>query len=349
MQAVILAGGFGTRLRPLTLTKPKPLIPILNKPMIMHIIDKLPKKISEVLLAVNYKKEQLEQFFETYDVGVEVKLIEEKEPLGTAGALKNLENNIKGTFLAFNGDVITSLDIPKFLQFHKKKKGIGTIALRKVEDPTAYGIIGVDENNKIFKFLEKPKKEEVFSNLINAGTYILEPEIFDFIESGKKVSIEREVYPFVLDKSLFGYEIDGYWTDVGRLDNYLEAHRVLMDENVKIGKEKEFGENVVFGNNLKIIPPVIVGNNCKIDGTIGPYVCIGNYVYIENVTKISNSVLFDNSIVGKNIQLERTIVGENCTINENSSLLGSILGDKSVIKKGSTLRNVKVKPNEVRG
>lgn len=349
MQAVILAGGFGTRLQPLTFTRPKPLMPIINKPMIMHIIDKLPKEIDKVLLAVNYKKEQLEQYFENYDVGIEVKLIEEKEALGTGGAIKNLEKYINGTFLCFNGDIITSLDISKFLKFHKKKKGIGTIALREVEDPTAYGVIGIDENNKIYKFLEKPKKEEIFSNLINAGTYVLEQDILDFIESGKKVSIEREVYPFVLDKSLFGYKFEGYWVDVGRLENYLTAHKILMDENVKSGKEKIFGQNVIFGKKSKIIPPVVIGDNCKIDGTFGPYACIDNFVYIENDVRISNSVIFSDSIFRENSKIEKSIVGEGCKIFENATVFASMLGDCCVVKKAAVLRSTKVQPNEIRG
>ena len=238
--------------------------------------------------------------------------------------------------------VLSSLDISEFLKFHRKKSGLGTLALRKVDDPTAYGIIGIDNKNKIYKFLEKPKKEEVFSNLINAGTYILEPEIFEYIDPGRMVSIEKEVYPFVLDKNLFGYKIDGYWTDVGRLESYLEAHRILMDENLKNGKEKELGENLNGSMDLKIIPPVVVGNDCKIEGTIGPYCCIGNNVKINKGSVITNSVLFDNCFIDENVKISESIIGEYCNIGKISSINRMMIADKSNIEEKSILENTKI-------
>ncbi len=182
MQAVILAGGLGTRLRPLTYTTPKPLLPILNEPMIERLIDSLPQNIDRVVVAASYMIDRLEQHFKENDIDREVVLVEEKEPLGTGGAIKNVEKYLDNTFLAFNGDVISSINIQAIMDFHLKKNGKGTIAMWEVKDPTRYGIIGFDTESRILRFLEKPSAEDVFSNWINAGVYVLEPDILDIME-----------------------------------------------------------------------------------------------------------------------------------------------------------------------
>ncbi len=231
MQAVILAGGLGTRLRPLTYTTPKPLLPIMNEPMVVRLINTLPGNVDKVVLAVSYMTDRLQAYFDAHDVGREVVLVEEKEPLGTGGAVKNVEKEIDDTFLVFNGDVISSIDLDGIVDFHKNKGGLGTISMWEVEDPTRFGIIGTDEDDRITRFFEKPKPEEVFSHWINAGVYILEPEVLDSMEPGTVISIEREIFPPLAEKgSLYGFKFRGYWLDAGTPQAYLQSHRVLLDE-----------------------------------------------------------------------------------------------------------------------
>jgi mannose-1-phosphate guanylyltransferase len=275
MHAVILAGGLGTRLRPLTYTTPKPLLPIMNEPMVERLIKTLPIEIDTVVLAVSYMVDKLRDHFKEHDVGREVILVEEKDPLGTGGAIKNVEAHLHDTFVVFNGDVISSLDVSAIIDFHKKKKGIGTIAMWEVEDPTRYGIIGFDDNFRITRFLEKPSLEEVFSHWINAGVYVLEPEIVDSIEPQRKTSIEREIYPPLAVKGrLFGFTFRGFWLDAGTPEAYLLTHRTLLDQQPQ--------SSLDLSNDVKVCHPVLVGENCKIEAgsELGPYACLGNNVKV---------------------------------------------------------------------
>ncbi len=332
MQAVILVGGFATRLRPLTDKRPKALLPILNKPMIVHLIDKVVGIVDEVILAVNYGQEQLEQYFDTHDCGVEIILNPETEPLGTGGAIKNAEKLINDTFIVFNGDVITSLDIPSFIAFHRASGGIGALALWYVDDPSRFGIIAVDDNNRITRFLEKPKPEEIFSHLINAGTYCLEPEILDLIPSGRKVSIEREIFPNILDKHLYGLEFKGYWFDAGTPEIYIETHKQMFDYYLKKGELQErLGKNTIISTSAKLENSVLIGENCTIgDNTIlGPYAFLGDNIKIGANCKISNAVIHDGTILYDNIKAKNIIIGQDNNITSSITLPeGLVTGDK---------------------
>jgi mannose-1-phosphate guanylyltransferase len=330
MQALILVGGFATRLRPFTDNRPKALIPILNKPMIMHIIDKVSSLVDEVILAVNYGKEQLAEYFDTHDCGVTVTLHPESEPLGTGGAIKNAEKLINDTFLVFNGDIITSLDIKDYIDFHEKKGGLGALALWKVDDPTRFGIIAIDENQRITRFLEKPKPEEIFSHLINAGTYCLEPEILDYIPGGRKVSMEREVFPQVLDKALYGLEFTGYWFDAGTPEVYLEVHRKLLDTQINTGTAIQQGEGTIIAENAKIDSRVMLGKNCRINSgsVLGPYVFLGDGVTIDTGCQIIDSIIDTNTKIGSNVSGTNLILGRDNLVEPNLELpTGLITGD----------------------
>lgn len=334
MQAVILAGGLGTRLRPLTYTTPKPLLPILNVPMVERLINTLPKDVDKVILAVSYMVDKLREHFNEHNLGREIVLVEEKEPLGTAGAIKNVEAHIDSTFFTVNGDVVCSLDFSEILDFHKKSAGIGTISMWEVEDPTRYGIIGCDSENRIKKFLEKPEPHEVFSNWINAGVYVLEPEILDLIIPDKVISIEREIFPpLASQQKLFGFKFYGYWVDAGTPAAYLEAHKTLLDE------EKSTEKSDIL-ENVKINKPVLIGKNCKIsdDSELGPYSCLGDNVTVLEKTKISNTIVLGNSIIGRFNHLENAIVGYGCTIEDDVKFgEGVVIADNSVLKKGASI------------
>ena len=192
MEAIILVGGLGTRLRPLTKTIPKPLLPLVNIPMVERMIRNLPEKIDTVILAVSYGLEQMLEYFKKTNVGRKVIIVPEKEPLGTGGAMKNCEKYITGTTAVFNGDVVTSINLDEMIEYHKSKKAKGTLALWEVENPNRFGVVKLVKG-EILKFQEKPPKGEELSNLINAGTYILEPEIISIIPENEKISIERDL------------------------------------------------------------------------------------------------------------------------------------------------------------
>ncbi len=312
MQALILVGGFATRLRPLTDKRPKALLPILNKPMIVHLIDKVSSLVDEVILAVNYGKEHLDRYFQEHDVGVPVRLNPESEPLGTGGAIKNAKNLINDTFFVFNGDVITSLDLQWFLKFHRSKKGIGALSLWHVDDPSRFGIIAINDQNQITRFLEKPKPSEIFSHLINAGTYCLEPEILDLIPSGRKVSIEREIFPNILDKNLYGVEFSGYWFDAGTPEIYLEAHKQMLDYYLKRGELKDLiGAGSIIASSAEIADTVLMGENCRISDNVevGPYVFLGDNVEIGPCCKISHAVIHDGTRLKENVIGTEFILG----------------------------------------
>jgi NDP-sugar pyrophosphorylase family protein len=338
MQAVILAGGFGTRLRPLTYTRPKPLLPILNKPMIARFIETIPDEVTQIIIPVNYMKNMMKEFFEKNDFGKEIIIVDEKKPLGTGGAVKNVERYIDDSFLVLNADAITSLSLSDFILFHKEKKGIGSISLYEVENVEEFGIVELDENKKIIRFKEKPKKHEVFSNLANAGAYALELEILDYIKLGF-VSMEREVFPNVLDKGMYGFRFEGYWLDTGRASDYINAHKILLDM-----KEKETGKSTVIEG--RISNHVMIGEKCRIKGDVWEYTCIGNNVRIDEGSTVKESVIMDKVKIGKNVIIENSVLGEGCVVKDNVKLNHVVAGDKSRIRKGLKLSDEKIEAEE---
>ena len=260
MEAIILAGGFGTRLRPLTYSRAKSLLPILNKPMIAHLIEILPDEVDTIVLAVNYRKNQIEEYFNENNFGREIIVNDEPEPLGTGGAVKFAEEHITGKFFVINSDIICSLNMKKMIDFHEKNNAVTTISLWPVENVSEFGVADVENNGNIVGFVEKPKPEDAPSNFINAGAYIIEPQVLDYINVGGLVSMEKEIFPQIIEetKRFYGYKFQGYWMDIGRITSYLEVHEFLM-------KRK----------NLKNV----IGKNGKISGKVQK-TCIGNNVSV---------------------------------------------------------------------
>ena len=319
MEAIILAGGYGTRLKPLTYTKAKSLLPILNKPMLAHIIDILPKEISKVILAVNYRKDQIEKYFIENEFDKEIIINNELKPLGTAGATKFAEKHITGRFLVLNSDIICSLNIKDMIKFHKKNNAITTISLWPVENVSEFGVVDIRENGKIVGFVEKPKPEDAPSEFINAGAYCLEPEVLDYIETGHLVSMEKEIFPRIIENTgrFYGYKIKGYWMDIGRISSYINIHKFLMKKN-KIDYFK--------------------GKNCKIKGILKES-CIGDNVIIGKNSKIGSSIIYNNAIIGKNVILSNCVIGEKCKIGDSSKIINSVLGDNEIVKNQTFLDN----------
>jgi mannose-1-phosphate guanylyltransferase len=321
MKAVILAGGLGTRLRPITYQTPKPLVPLVGKPMVMHIIDSLPPRVDTIVLAVSYMKDVLEEYFRVNDCGRKVILVNETSPLGTGGAIKNVENYLDDTFIVINGDVLTSIDIDSMVKFHREKGGIGTLSLWQVEDPTAFGVIGLDPENRITTFQEKPTRAEAVSNMINAGIYIFEPDMLDNIGKGA-VSIEREVFPKVLHHGLFGYQYGGYWMDCGTRESYLKAQKTLMD----IGITRN--QSSVLNGKVDMIDPLHLTGTKMDSCTVGPYVFAEPNVTIGAGAEVSNSMLMRGAMVRPGAVVRNSLVGPGFVVEKDSGAIDVILGHK---------------------
>jgi mannose-1-phosphate guanylyltransferase len=321
VKAVLLVGGLGTRLRPLTYRVPKPLIPVMGKPLIMHVIDSMPAEIDEIIIPVSYKKEMMEDYLQKNRPKRRITLVDEPEPMGTGGAVKNVEKHIDGQFLVINGDSISSLDIAKFIRFHRQKKAFASISLWPVDDPTPYGIVDLAKDDRIRRFQEKPKKEEAFSNLINAGAYALELEVLDHIGKGF-VSMEREVFPKILDRGMYGMQFDGYWIDCGRRENLLEAFWTLMGRDARDIDKK----CVLEGAELRA--PVVVRQDAVIAGaTVGPHAYISERAVIGIRSRVERSVILEDARVGARCQIRDSIVDVGVTVPDGTVVESGILSN----------------------
>jgi mannose-1-phosphate guanylyltransferase len=307
MEAIILSGGFGTRLRPLTYTRAKSLLPILNKPMIVHLIETLPDEVDKIILAVNYRKDQIENYFKENDFGKKIIVNNEPKPLGTGGATKFAEKHIRDRFLVLNSDIICSLNLKDMIKFHIKNNAMATISLWPVKNVSEFGVADVKENGKIVGFVEKPKPEDAPSEYINAGAYCLESEVLNYIDTNRLVSMEKEIFPQIIEDTgrFYGFKFEGYWMDIGRINSYIEVHKLLMSKN-KI-------------NNYQ-------GNNNKIFGTLNKS-SIGNNVIIGKNSKLDSVVVYNNTKIGENVNLSYCVIGENCKIADFSNIKNSVVGD----------------------
>ena len=321
MKAVILAGGLGTRLRPITYKTPKPLVTLVGKPIVMHIIDSLPSRVDTIVLAVSYMKDVLEEYFRLNDCGRRVILVNETSPLGTGGAIKNVGEHLDETFIVINGDVLTSIDIDSMVDYHREKGGIGTISLWQVEDPTAFGVVGLDTQNRITAFQEKPTRAEAVSNMINAGVYVFEPEMLDNIGEGA-VSIEREVFPKVLGQGLYGYRYGGYWVDCGTRETYLRAQRTLMDNGVTRVQPGSLTGKVEMVEPLHLTGTKL--DSCK----VGPYVFAEPNVTIGKGAEVSNSTLMRGAVVSPGAVVRNSLVGPGYVVGKDEGAVDTILGRK---------------------
>lgn len=336
MQAVLLVGGFGTRLRPLTYSRPKVLLPLMNRPMISYILESLPVEVQEVIVPVSYMAEKMRAFFSSLRENRNYTVIHEERPLGTGGALKNVENLIRGDFLVFNGDIITSLDVSKFIEFHRRKGAFATINLWEVENPQAFGIVEINKEDRILRFKEKPKKGEIFSNLVNAGIYILNEEILNYIPPREKVSLEYEIFPKVLDRGLYGYGYEGYWADAGTPETFLRANGILLEYyGTTIAGECRF-------EGVKERHPIAAEAGCTIvGGVIGPRVSLGKNVKAK-YAQISDSVIFEEVEIEEGSVIHNSLIGQGCRIGKDCLVEDAIVADSFHIEKESRIIGQKV-------
>ncbi|MBS7656181.1 NDP-sugar synthase [Candidatus Bathyarchaeota archaeon] len=339
MKAVILAGGYGTRLRPLSCVKPKLLFPVLGKPILKRNLEVLSKiGVNEVILAVNYLAKELKKEMGKKYAGITIKYSLEKTPLGTGGPVKKAEKLIdEFPFFIMNGDIIFGDEVSEILKIHEEAHPVATIALHEVDDPSRFGVVKLNEKMFIEEFIEKPKQPP--SKLINAGIYLAEKELFNYIKLGK-VSLEKEVFPILaFEKKLLGYKYNGVWFDIGKLNDFFEANFFFLKNNLTIESK------VKLSDKAKLNPPVFIGFASKIYGEIGPYAVINKGCVISENAKVSNSILFQKVKVGKSSVIVNSIVGDEVFIDENVEVKDSILGSRVIVNKGvKILNNVKVCP-----
>ena len=338
MQALILAGGKGTRLRPLTVYTPKPIVPVLNRPFLLYQIELLQRaNIKDITLSLSYQPDKIEQILgDGTDFGVNLRFITEPSPMGTGGAYKFAAASIRETTIVFNGDILTDVDISKVVEFHRNKKADATIVLTPVENPSAYGLVETDDEGKVLQFSEKPKAEELSNlttNNINAGIYILEPSVLDLIPAGENRSFEYNVFPDLLnrEKSFYAYILDGnYWRDIGNPKSYLDAHHDFLNGKIKNFKIKK-STNFEVATLADIDKSSIIGENCVIkpNAKILNSV-IGEGVHIEEKAIVENSVIWAHTRISNSAHVKNAVIGRGCHIGRNVEVReGAVLGDKT--------------------
>ncbi len=365
MKAIVLAGGFGTRLRPLSCTRPKHLFPIGNKPQLDWTLEKLSRNgVKEAILAVNYMADLYVSHFKKSKINLKVSFSRDipatdkrsvyQRPLGTGGPIKNVEKLIghKEPFLVLNGDVLTNINYAQLVKKHRgKNKALATIALFKVDDPSRYGVAELNEENRILHFLEKPPREKTPGNLINAGIYVFEPEIFDYIPNGKHVSIEREVFPKLAEEGrLFGYDFEGLWIDIGEPEDYLKANKLWLDGEIRknqIAKDVSIEKEAGVKAPSTIDKGTIIGSQSE----IGPNVTIGEQVSIGRGVHLQDSIIFPGAVISDHTSIRNAIIGEAAIVGNWVKIESDcIVGDHATIFDNVTLtKGVTVCPwNEVR-
>ena len=329
-----MAGGEGTRLRPLTSSRPKPLAPIANKPVMHHIVDLLRKHgFTQIIATLHYLADEIESYFgDGSDLGVSMSYVVEDTPLGTAGAVKLAQDLIgTETFVVISGDALTDLDITAALAYHRKRGGIATIVLQRVENPLEFGVVILDEVGRITRFLEKPSWSEVFSDTINTGIYILEPEILDFLDVRKIADFSKDLFPRMLleNRPMYGYVTQDYWSDIGNLQQYRQANYDLLQGRVHLdipGQSR--GHAIWAGENCDIHPEAIIN---------GP-VAIGKNVVIEAGAIIEEStVIGDSSIVSSGARLHRAVVWSDVFFGKNARATECTICDRNIIKDHATI------------
>jgi mannose-1-phosphate guanylyltransferase/phosphomannomutase len=362
MKAIIMAGGFGTRLRPLTCGRPKPLLSVMNKPVMEYTIDLLKKHgITEIGVTLQYLPEDIKNYFgDGSDWGVHIEYFVEEVPLGTAGSVKNAEGFLNDTFVVISGDALTDVDINKAVEFHKKNNSITTLILKEVEVPLDYGVVVTETDGKIRRFLEKPSWSEVFSNTVNTGMYILEPEALTYFEKGKNFDFSKDLFPLLMNnnKTLYGFTTEDYWCDIGDIQSYVQAHADILNKKVRVElREKEVRKGVFVGEGVEIHAdaliegPAVIGDHCKIGKgvKIHPYTVMGKNVIVHNHSSVKRSIVWDNSIIGTDSKISGSILCYRTNLKSNvTAYEQAVIGDDTLLRDRAIVKpNVKIWPHKV--
>lgn len=361
MKAVVMAGGAGSRLRPLTINRPKPMVPMVHKPVIGHILDLLKRHgITEVVITLQFMAEAIQDYFgDGQSLGMTIYYSIEETPLGTAGSVKQAEHLLDDTFIVISGDAVTDLDLSAIIEYHRAKQAKATLTLYQVPNPLEYGVVIVDEQGSIQQFLEKPSWGEVISDTVNTGIYVLEPEVLRYFEPQISFDFSKDLFPMMLSKGdpMYGYVAEGYWCDVGNLAEYMRATSDMLHQRVKaepfgqhIGGEVWVGEGVEIAPDAQLYGPIFLGDGVKIkQGVIihGPTV-VRDYTVVDRYSHLDRSIIWRNSYIGESVEIRGAIIGRQTSLKRKSVVFeGAVIADSSVIGEGAVIHpGVKIWPGK---
>jgi mannose-1-phosphate guanylyltransferase / phosphomannomutase len=345
MKAVVMAGGEGTRLRPLTSNQPKPMVPVVGKPCMEHILELLREHgFDEVIVTVAFLPQAIRSYFgEGETLGMQIGYSVEESPLGTAGSVRLAAKQLDETFLVISGDALCDLDLSALVAFHKERGAAVTIGLKSVDNPLEFGIVVTDEEGRIERFLEKPSWGQVFSDTINTGIYVIEPEVLKHVPTDRPYDFSKELFPYLLEmgRPLYGYVMDGYWQDIGNLDQFRQANFDALEENVqlnipgiRIRGNVWLGEGVDIADLEQIEGPAYIGNYCRVaaGAAVGSHTVLSNSVTLRERSRVTRSVIDASTHVGRNSLIEGAILGRSCDIRAHVRIHeGVAIGDEVTI------------------
>ncbi|MDH4070527.1 MAG: sugar phosphate nucleotidyltransferase [Ignavibacteria bacterium] len=361
MKGIIMAGGFGTRLRPLTCNTPKPMVPVMNKPMMHHIVTLLRDHgITDLIATLFYQPETITSYFgDGSSLDVRMTYVRAEADYGTAGSVRNALEGVRERTLVISGDVLTDFDLTQAIRFHEEKQAKATIVLTRAANPLAFGVVITNEDGTISRFLEKPSWGEVFSDTINTGIYILEPEVVDLIPFQQEFDFSKDLFPLLLKQKggLYGFKAEGYWRDIGNLNEYQDAHQDAIAGRVTVGIDGEKRGALTMGSGtridedkVRIVGRVILGSNCSVaDGVTLSDSVIGNNCVIGPGSIIRSSVIWNDVVIGHNVEMTGDVIGAKCSIGEKTTIAENVfVGDSCWIGRGASLAsNIKLWPEKV--
>lgn len=360
MKAVVMAGGEGTRLRPMTSSMPKPLLPVVNKPIMEHVLNLLKRHgFTETVVTVQFLASLVRNYFgDGEDLGMTLVYATEERPLGTAGSVKNAEQELRdGTFLVISGDALTDIDLTDLVRFHREKSALVTVCLKRVPDPLEFGITIIDDDGRVERFLEKPTWGQVFSDTVNTGIYVMEPAVFDHVAAGEVVDWSGDVFPALLKEGspIYGYVADGYWEDVGTHDSYLKAQADVLTGNVDVVVDGfELSPGVWVGEGAEVDPdaalsgPLFIGDYAKVEmgAELREHTVVGSNVVVRSGAFLHRAVIHDNVFIGPHTNLRGCVIGKNTDVMRSARIEeGAVIGDECVVEEEAIVSaGVKVYP-----
>ncbi|HMA35769.1 MAG TPA: sugar phosphate nucleotidyltransferase, partial [Chloroflexia bacterium] len=361
MKAVVMAGGEGSRLRPLTLRRPKPMVPVVDKPVMSHILELLKQHgIDEVVVTLQYLAENIQEFFgDGSSLGMTIHYSIEETPLGTAGSVKQAEKWLDDTFLLISGDAITDFDLTRAVQFHQEKGSLATLVLKRMPNPLEYGVVIIGDDGRIKQFQEKPSWGEVFSDTVNTGIYVLDPKILRYFEPGKVFDFSMNLFPMMLEQGdpMYGYVADGYWCDIGSLPDYMRSTADLLEGQVSVPRAgKQIAPGVWADDDVDIDPsahlhgPIYLSSGVKIKEGVtiqGPAV-IRDYTIIDNRAIIDRSIIWRNCYIGERAEVRGAILCRQVSVKSRAMIFeGVVIGDNTIVGEGAMIQpSVKVWPDK---
>jgi mannose-1-phosphate guanylyltransferase / phosphomannomutase len=360
VKAVVMAGGEGTRLRPMTASMPKPLLPVVNRPIMEHVLRLLRRHgMTEVVVTVQFLASLVRNYFgDGEDLGMNLQYATEEEPLGTAGSVKNAEAALSDdTFLVISGDALTDIDLTALVAFHRERQAMVTVCLARVPDPLEFGITIIDDDSRVQRFLEKPTWGQVFSDTVNTGIYVMEPEVFEYVKPGESVDWSADVFPRLIDegRAVFGYVAEGYWEDVGTLDSYHQAQadvlegRIAVDiDGFEISPGIWVGEGAEVDPDAKLRGPLYIGDYAKVEAgaELREYTVLGSNVVVRSGAFLHRAIVHDNVFIGPHVNMRGCVVGKNTDVMRSARVEeGVVLGDECVVEEEAIISaGVKVYP-----